>query len=132
MPQRWMEESQENAATNPFAASFFLLFLPSFPQNSMTEEYVMQPFSPFLHLPSTTLLLPCQVATRLTAGFAEAHVCWQHTMTDLVAESRKLTELACENPFILLSGLRISSKTFALLFILKNSGSSHCLTLCFA
>lgn len=62
----------------PFLHLFFLVFLPSFPQYSMTEEYVMQHFSPFLpssFLSPTTLLLPSQVASRVTAGFAEAHVC---------------------------------------------------------
>lgn len=124
MLRQWMEESQENVATTPFPPPpFFLVFLPPFlPQYSMTEEYIMQHFF-FFFLPSsflspTTLLLPSQVASRVTAGFAEAHACWQHTVTDLVAERKKLTEPQCKNPVFILEtatlqfGPWISPKTF--------------------
>lgn len=75
-------------------------------------------FLPSSFLSPTTLLLPSQVASRVTAGFAEAHACWQHTVTDLVVERKKLTEPQCKNPVFILEtatlqfGPWISPETF--------------------
>lgn len=106
MLQQWMETSQENVATAPFSP--FPIF-PSYPSILSLvfhdTKNVTQHFPPLLHslsssfLSPTLLLLPSQVASRVRAGFAEAPVCWQHTVTDLIAERRKPTEPQCKTPF---------------------------------
>lgn len=115
--------------SSPFSLLFFPpCFLSSSLQYSMTRQ-MLYSTPPFLYSLSslsvspTSLLLPSQVACRVRTGFAEAHACWQHTVTDLIAERRKPTEPQCKKPFAETCNVAIwapvfSPKHLILLFII--------------
>lgn len=108
---------------------FSFLIPPCFPSilSSVFHDWRMlcSIFFPlFFFLPSSSLspmslLLPSQVACRVRAGFAEAHACWQHTVTDLIAERKEQTEPQCKNPFPETARLQFGFQIFPKTFILQ-------------
>lgn len=83
----------------------FPFLLPSFLWYSVTRQMLHSTPPPRLS-PSFVILIsqshvapPASSGCRVRAGFAEAPACWQHTVTDPIAERRKPTEPQCKSPF---------------------------------